>query len=396
MVFAFLTVFLLVIPVPASADGPESCPTRGIEAKKIVAESPNFSLSLARLPTKDQKRTSTCYAYVASDLADYYLKNSEELGPQSGLEPEVHPLWVAYIETKLEADRTKNEEDVLLGRGSLTQSLNQLRQMGNCSYAYIESELKKNKIEATDLVRLIDRLLETTRSEAEENEERRRVRGVARQLCEQDSIPLSRQAERRVGAGRLDQFSFEIAIRNFIPKCFSDDAYLSHERMKKLPPHRTFARSRAPGEYERDARARVAKAIELGWPTAIAHCSKFYNAVDEDERVSGPFYNSAGKRLVEPAKCGAHSASIIGEAWVGGKCQYLVRQSSGNGRTPDRACRCWDKGRTRHDFCSKFEKDERGDLLGCYLGQDELIGASSSITYVVDSKVRAALESAPK
>jgi adenylate cyclase class IV len=397
MVLGFLSLFLVVLTTAVSADGPESCPTRAIEAKKIMPDSTNFSLSLARLPEKDQKKTNMCYAYVASDLIDYYLKNSEVLESKSALDPEVHPLWLAYLQTKLEASEKK--ERVLLRSGQTSVTLDQIQKFGNCSYAYIESELKKNKLETAELARLIDRILENayTEEESEQKEkERKKVRTIAAQVCEMESIPISRKALRRFRGASLDEFSFEIAFRSFLPKCFSDEAFLDRERMAKIPKRLVFDRGNAPGTYEKETKARIEKAIELGWPSAIAHCSDLYNSPDPAARTKGPFYNSEGRKLVRPEKCGQHVASIIGQAWIGKKCQYLVRQSWGNSPIPSRACRCWDKGRTRHDYCSKFEKDERGVLLGCYLGQDELIGASSSITYVVDSKVRAALESAPK
>lgn len=81
-----------------------------------------------KLPVYDQKQTNICYAYSASQMANYYLMKKGET-------EKVHPAWVA-----LNYAKDKGKKSLYIGHTK--ESLEALQRVSSCLYNRVSDALK--------------------------------------------------------------------------------------------------------------------------------------------------------------------------------------------------------------------------------------------------------------
>ena len=119
MIFVNLILSLLLV----SSVWAQSCPTKNLMTEK---DSP-FDI----IPVYNQDGSGTCYAYTASQLANYYLLKKKETTTLT-----YHPLWAA-----LQYANSYNSKSITAGIADIT--LDEMSMDPYCSYSSVTTSLQK-------------------------------------------------------------------------------------------------------------------------------------------------------------------------------------------------------------------------------------------------------------
>jgi hypothetical protein len=333
------------------------CPTLNLISQK---NSP-----FEKIPVYDQDGIGICYAYAASQLADYYLiKNGQSRRT-------IHPLWAALKLSEL----WKKD---YISTGSTSSTLDELIKKGNCDYSIISRSLStwahKANISEANVMALIETYVSKLKS-AKYQKRRSLMRNEIDSLINQT---ISEQKQFCPPHGNLpalipelksltDLNSLDFFSRLIFPGCQSRIYKPSFPAPKNL---------------------RATKK-EL-WPQLIAQKLKSIDGPISISYCSNILYDSSYKWKMNTKGCAAHASLIVGMKKVGSSCKFLLRNSWGNGfgkSTHRWNCFCRHKRTNAFvDDCSyKTHNNGQYSVEGCWIDSEALGNNIASITLIEDT-----------
>jgi hypothetical protein len=114
---------------------------------------------------------------------------------------------------------------------------------------------------------------------------------------------------------------------------------------------------------------------------AVGYCARKVYARDPATTTD----TNAFPRIARAAstKCGAHYSVLVGTRNTGNKCQYLLRNTYGEGFWGDAAieCYCQDKTTGERRNCRKAEGTANLKVLGCWIDSDKMLNNSYDFSY---------------
>lgn len=377
--FIFYLFFSLI---SARADHPQDCPNQTLDSY-------NLNSPLSQTLLKDQKEAPICFAEVASDLAEYYLNFSNVSDKQESWKKlseyqtlkfnesvKIHPLWLTYL-----AVRNKQVESLSEG-GEVSNALLELKKHGYCESSYLDSVLKNSKTDIVSLIQSLDYLLEFKKNVLKQKKSSKTVNSCDRNIAA-TLDPLTKQ----LLDIPLNQLNLDRMMQNIFPLCFSGDGMRNLSKEKELP--RPFTFYRVHKDFENSLKKMVQKSLDKLQLTSFIHCSSFYLS----KSTQPPYFDESGNYLDHKSEgCDAHASLIIGQGYIENRCQYLVRQSWGNYELPERICLCWNKNKSLYSRCKDFGLKNKGEVMGCYLPQKELLQSTAYSTSLVNEVIKKELK----
>ena len=376
----------------------QSCPT-----KNLLTE-PNSPFN--KIPVYNQDGSGTCYAFTASQLANYYLmkeKNYKDL--------EYHPLWAALTYAQ------DNKSESVVG-GVADGALEALASSKNCSYQSVTRSLqrmaKDNKMTDHEILGFI----ETYASEYgklwkkfHENfanvqqEEKKRSKEELFYKVKIDNTyvkkPFLAHELKYNRAHLMKQQALEstVTIMKGYADC-SEDALRQFSKMiapilgamdTKIIQKLLFSECKIPNRTNPLPKPSIylpKKATDKDFskmmrnhfshsnqPLGIRYCSN----VLTDPKLESignnpdlPRYNDRGK------SCGSHASILVGSRMKGKTCQYLLRNTWGAGYsnwTNNWSCSCRHKktGKYSENCNKKTHPVSQYEVSGCWIPESKLI-----------------------
>lgn len=316
-----------------------------------------------KLPVYDQDGIGICYAYTASQLADYYLI-------QNGGERSVHPLWGA-----LKLSEADKKSTISIGHTDL--ALKQIIKKGNCHYNKISGTLSewasKANIRESDVISLIEIF-------------------ASKLKVQQDakSSPLAEdEVEDVINAalnGQKNYCSPGATLEQLIPELKSLSVMSSREMLSQLilPACQKPEKIKLPGvayyskkSGQENLRELKKQLINRATPVSINYCS---------EVLYKPAF-SGGDRT----RCSMHASLIVGMRKDENKCQLLLRNTWGTGfgtHTDNWKCLCKkrDTGEMVDDCTASTHNNGMYTVEACWIDSDAIERNIDSLSYLKTQK----------
>lgn len=297
-------ILSLIFSFPVFA---QNCPTTNL----ITEPDSPFN----KIPVYDQDGIGICYAYVASQMADFHLI-------KKGSSQRVHPLWAA-----MKYSESKNR--LYLSNGIAYDSIMHIKAKGNCHSNYISEQLsklvQKGKIQEVDVMSLIEvfagkmeSLYQTKSNVTDQDVEDVILSAITYQqpYCSPGAtlealIPELKALSVTGSRAMLGQLIF--------PGC---------QNTEKLDvPDPDYFVGKTPDELTAKLKQQL---LSSQAPVAVSYCSKV---------LFDPSYTGNAKS----PDCGNHLSMVVGMKEENNQCQLLLRNTWGAGfgrHTENWKCLC--------------------------------------------------------
>jgi hypothetical protein len=347
-----LTAVLFFMLMGATAHAAYPC-----ESKDLYTE-PNAVLR--SIPIRDQDGVGTCYAEATATVANFYLMKH---GMYSS--PVVHPIYTAYLLHKVNThDYGANNTDT----GRINGVFNLITSMGFCGRAQLELrllDLKKagNFKTTSEVLSFLDLVYNLSQAHAAPGRMFARFKEVVDPQCNPQS------ADRWLTAHGLHAISQTAVLDKLFAGC---------EVFKPEVPYSTPKNGTDVNMAEG-----VRHSLNNGNPIALElNCARsFFQHPGKETSVK---LNSNSIRILKTCNNrddGGHAIVIAGEKMMGGKCNYLIRNSwgttwRGEGAT---SCSCLTHEGEYKESCTKSESKE---FLGCWYKRADVMKAAVEADYI--------------
>lgn len=329
----FAILFLHIFLATFSAHGtPDGCQATNL----ITASDSPFQ----KIPVYDQKDTNLCYAYSAAQLMDYHLiKNGSQ-------NRSIHPAWVA-----LSYARSKNKTGLYIGHTK--EAIDSMRVARNCHYNSVSNALlswsENRELPETSILKLIENFSTKAKEEL--------IQGPS--SLDPSLTPV------------------EMLSRLMLPACPEE----GREKIK-LPAVSKFNFRELPTDeaFESFIKKRL---DEKTYPVSIAYCSKVW----KDPEYDGIHLNLALNRDSLSGDCNYHESLVVGKKMLNGKCQFLIRNSLGDGYwagSNQVRCLCKNKqtGEYADDCSAATHPSPQFMVEGCWLDSIKLARNTGVVTFM--------------
>lgn len=313
-------------------------------------ESPQSPFRL--IPMYDQGNAGICYAYAASQMIDYVRIKAGDT--KSGF---THPTYAAWV-YKYKTDVQAREHE--LAGGSPYYTINVLRTEGSCAYGEVDARLSvltrsSTGMTNTQLVDLLDKIAIAPQPSTLR-------RGLNSVLGIEPSCIDNHNLERQLRRYNL----FGIAAPSVLAPLFRDC---------KLVPVNVPPAIYHTNSNDTELANHLAQNLSQSLPVTINYCA---NVLDNSQaRSAMRVYETS---LREPrSDCSKHASLVTAQTNLGGKCQYLIRNSYGP-QNKDRAatqCACITTNGAYEKFCT--QKTPR-EFVGCWHSREAILANSYGLT----------------
>jgi hypothetical protein len=419
MTFAVLSLLLIF---NSSAWGQVACPT-----KNLLTE-PNSPFD--KIPVYNQDGSGTCYAYTASQMANYYLLKKGETKTL-----EFHPLWAALQHAQSFNGRT-------IKSGITEIALDQLSGSPYCSHSSISASLQSiaqdEKISDHEIIGFIENLSIQYSELLKEYDLYVPINGRGpRTTSHPNKIYRINRPTPKPQTPAYDKSFKNKPLREFQPS-FIDNTYVHRveapkikikfdelkERAitnaiketrkyvtcsenslrkvvenlepilsvanttmfkkiligdcvqlppRKLPVSHAFSPSNAnDDDYRKVLRNHFAKSSQ---PLGISYCSTFLSKPELDGIKDDPSRPRSSNRV---NGCGPHASLLVASRPSGKSCEYLLRNTWGAGYgawTKNWSCSC--KSKITGKFISECKKETHPinhyEVTGCWVPESKLV-----------------------
>ena len=374
-----------------------------VDKNLVKAKNSPFNI----IPAYNQDGTGTCYAFAASQLANYYLikeKNYKKLS--------VHPLWAALTYSEASHDKT-------IKSGLTDGALRELSKSQICDYSLISKSLQKftkeNTLSDHEVMAFIEtygnsyqKEIEVYLSRARKLEDENKNykykvaidntyvhkiykvhRSPADKAIEYSKIYALNEAKKNVaqfavcGETDLNQFAMSITpllktldIKTFkdliFPECFSK------LKASQLPTPESFSDLKASDEnFAKNLRSHFTTSNQ---PLGIHYCSGVLNNPELDyiDEAPGNPKKSPGRHSTNMLPgCGPHASILVGSRPTKNSCEFLLRNTWGGDYgawTKNWSCDCKNKktGEYLKNCKAKTHPVSKYEVVGCWVPEKKL------------------------
>lgn len=372
----------------------QSCPT-----KNLLTE-PNSPFN--KIPVYNQDGSGTCYAFTASQLANYYLINNKK---SKG--PVVHPLWVALSYVKVHKGTT-------IRGGFVDEALDSISDVPVCNYQSVANSLseiaKEYGMNDHEVIGFIENFSINFRNEikkkaAEESKSKRDKENFIRRY--DNPMPIDNTY---VHVNRPLLNERELILRNLFYNALNDtisymkeftsctesnmrqltDALAPLLKMTesitfrallnsdckqttpiKLPKTKIF-KADFDNKFKKSFREHFANSNQ---PLGIHYCSTVLSNPNNDYIDGG---GQSDKTRKTKKGCGQHASILVASRPSKNSCEYLLRNTWGAGYgswTKNWKCAC--KNKKTGAYFNDCKKDshpvKQYEVVGCWIPEDKMI-----------------------
>lgn len=330
---------------------------------------------LLKLPVYDQDGAGICYAYVASDLANYHLmKNGEN-------KLKVDPIWAAFSYSNI-------LQDGLTEGGRTAKTLATLSREGICPQELIEQEMQKFSGETgmshPETVYFLERFFQKL---YEIKIDRKNKMNEDQKFQEAfDTAAISVRGYQGGAMKCIDEFETKLKnldlLHQDVYKVFAKNIFKACNKKTVNKDYQFQTKTGLATNLTNKVLDRKIKELfnENQGPISIGYCSKALY----DKNYDGLFYLVS---RIRKNSCSGHASSLVGSRSKNGKCEYLLRNSWGAGWHPwtrNWSCSCQNNVTLQViDDCNP--KDHPGDsftVLGCWLPSDHIVKNTESLDWI--------------
>lgn len=411
LVLGLLSLFILNFSAPAfglnrTFDVFENAPmTTGSElggscSDVHLLENPNDPLH--EIPIYDQGETALCYAYVVSQMAEYALRKNQDWQKELGLPEGEHfsAIWASstYKNGKGLGIRIRKNS---MGSGYFQTAYRDYNQAGVCKPKVYEKAIREfkgnSRLSDPDYFYLFEKFW-ALRENGNASPE-----SVKLLLSQKDVQRIQNRVFPNNGSAQMEDELIRIRDQvNGVPNVWIDkkkkNQYIQKTALAactepdaRIYPNLPKTRQMGLGWA---TRAKLKREIDSTLdssdpePIAIGYCSAIYS--ENDDRAG-----RAGKRRVllprihrifEIEKCVLHYSLIIGRqrSPETGKCQYLVRNTSGRDFWTSRyPCLCEKKDGSGYENCryDKVRSPSSDRVVGCFIDEEPLLNSVYDLVF---------------
>lgn len=329
-----------------------------------------------KIPVYDQDSLGTCYAYSTSQLADYYLMSNKKK-----TEPSVSPHWLAlkYSNRFLRSGITG---------GTIGGTIEALREDGYCdskdSDKLLHQFAKKGGMSDAEFLGILEDYFElyemSMRSKKSFNETNLKVTGALNPkfVTKTRKLDLFRKASSRLSQkycpanGHFAELEKAISGYLDLPTTYflNKLAALDCPSPKKnLVPPPTFFSPKKNVEVEQS----LIKTLSNNKPVGIGYCARIW----WEPKTKNILTRAPKLTFWNEKQCGTHASVVVGMKPLGNKCQFLVRNSWGNGFSDGNSqykCLCKNKKTKAYvDDCTKKTHSNKDySVEGCWVSGEAL------------------------
>ncbi len=319
----------------------------------------------AKIPVYDQDGIGICYAYVAAQLVDYHMV-------KNGNERSVHPLWAALKY----AESIKQDK---ISSGITFNAIEEMIKAGNCRYDTISSAIKvwadKANVQDVDVMDLIEKFAPKIKNLYDT---KRKTDPTAEPTAEEIDLVINEaiEAHRPWCSPGATWEALMPELRNLsvlssrkiltdlvLPVCGSNLQKLN------IPKPKYFTT-----EVDTEWGPTIERKLNtLKAPISVSYCSKVLYEPDFDG-IERKTPTQASKNA---DNCGGHESLIVGKKKVGNSCQFLLRNSWGNGfssSTEKWKCLCKNRetGAMVDDCSNDTHNNGKFTVEGCWIDGSKL------------------------
>lgn len=343
----FLLALILSFPVFAQDCAPVNLMT-----------APNSPFN--KIPVYDQDGIGICYAYTASQLADYHLI-------QNGGERSVHPLWAALKFSEREKKST-------VSAGYTDLALKEIKKYGNCHYDKVEGPLsdwaRKANIKESEVMNLIE--LFATKLEVQQ-----KTKTSSLSAAEIDDVITATFNDHK------PHCSLGATLEQLLPELKALSVMSSTEMLSKLvlPACQATDKIKLPGvayyskeSGQQNLQELQKQLVQRKTPVSISYCSQL---------LYDPNFSGGNRR----DNCGIHASLIVGMKKDDNKCKLLLRNSWGSGfgtHTDNWKCMCRNRtsGELVDDCTASTHNNGMYIVEACWIDSEALGRNLDSLSYL--------------
>jgi len=331
-----------------------------------------------KIPVYDQDGSGTCFAYAASQLLEYDQMKS------GGQSRKYHPAWLA-----LNHAMKKNQSS--LKAGTTGETIAALKNAPACDYDVVSNSLKKivdkANITESEFISIVDKYAQNLQQRFGKlsKEERSKLTNddlylgledtMKQQSCSTEFQSMSAIYAALLPFRMMDASSIMAGI--LLIDCGTNYDRVSIPKVSET----TFSSNLAYGE-------KISNVLTNNKsPLVFSHCGLFWGSPE----LTG-IVNEVSRDIKEPddKTCGAHESIIVGQRPVGQKCEYLVRNTWGNGWSKKNSnWKCFCRHKYTNEFveeCSeKTHPSKNYSVEGCWVDEN-IITRNTFKLYHVDKK----------
>ena len=276
-----------------------------------------------KLPVYDQDGIGICYAYSASQLVDYHLiKNG-------AAKRSMHPTWVAL-------SHSIAQEKENISSGMTAAAINDVVKSRNCSYDIVNHAIgtwaKTANVTDSEIISVLEKFAPKYKMIYEGKKASSILQSSSFEITRNDITmaldeALTEQAAFQCSSNPTwDKLVPELHALSIMgsPKVFESLIFPACEGKKtslNLPKANLYI-----PQNDDDYPLLISNRLQtLSAPVSVSYCSKVF----KDKNYSGVVGRS-GKVIIKN-DCENHESLIVGQKKVGASCNFLLRNSWGNG-----------------------------------------------------------------
>jgi hypothetical protein len=329
-----------------------------------------------RIPIYDQGELSTCYAYTASQMIDFWRFNHDSQATSL-----TSPLWTALIH-KVNVPIHWNPDSLDFSR--MTWVFKSLEKNGICEESVVNRAVEKLRngnvlMTEPDIMYFFQTLWDEYQAHAKlfaSNE-------LVYELAYQKTAGLPYFQGKLVNSIK-ESFHFMThyfkgqRLETLMSEVFSE-CRDQHLLPIQLPERESLGFAFSSNQK---IMKRINTVLGQGQPLGVGYCSTLldkgpgFRGIHLKPRMLGMAVNNN--------ECGAHYSMIVGQRKADSGCQYLIRNTYGTHFWTDRwSCFCEDKAsKGRYEECRASSADAKNlRVLGCWVNADDLASNVYDLTY---------------
>lgn len=367
------------------------------------------------VPIYNQSGLPACYSYAASQLTEFYLRKSNQLGQA---DEHISPLWGAFLFKDKSGHLTTPMKwaKKTVGYGFSRVTINQLRDFGVCKSSTIESNIKNVipgfPLGEGDVVGLIDLIwankdLASAEKIADQVKTHRNYLKVLRnylsyydvktQYISDENldyrvlIPAVAQVLNFIETNLVKYNTknyYDFFEKAILKDCDQSQNITNYDLSKVNVSIQMYASDK---KVERKL-IEAFKKTNFEYPVAIAYCSNVYKPEDEHHRIKRRLFllpRIVDRSLNSGENCSGHYSLAVGRRFNKSTQSYdiLVRNSYGNTFMPDsQGCFCRNNTTNNFESCQLSADNpmfppKHLTVLGCWIDQKKLIKTMYDINY---------------
>ncbi len=367
---AFLSLFLALAPCFAEGMDSEAC------TPVNLYDLPHHPFD--RIPIYNQGEMSTCYAYTASQMIDFWRFNQD---PDSS--DLTSPLWTALIH-KINVPIHWNPDSLDFSR--MTWVFNSLERNGICRASVVNRAVERLRngnvnLSEPDLMFFFQTLWDEYQVPFGDLKTNEAVYGRA-----YEKVAALPYFEGKIQYSLKDKFHFMTHyFKGQRLETLMDEVFSECKGEALLPVTLPSRESMGLGfASNRKFTRRIEKTLARDEPLGIGYCYKILDEGPGYRGIHSPF-RFLGMALNQ-SECSAHYSMIVGQRpGAQGGCQYLIRNTYGTNFWTDHfSCLCQKKGSNTHEHqeCRASDADAKDlTVLGCWIDSQDLVSNAFDLTY---------------